>query len=184
MRCDGKLAGFVGSLSLGFVVCEFFGLVDLSDAAPDRAIDAAVGAVSELLLAFFAGALSDVDAGDSVLADEDDAFADDGVFGWLAGDFTALEDVFEGGLVEMAAGLPLVVGFFVSAFFAGADGFVDGLRSSVTGGRASPPLTASSFDGSAGVISFGSSSAPVTGFSGFSGALSAFRNEGLSSCPN
>ena len=188
VRCDGRLTGFVTSLGLGFEIGDVLVLVGFSGAPPVRAIEAAVGAVRELLLAFFAGAFSDVDAGDSVFVDDEEAFADDGVFGWLAGDLTALalDDVFDGAFVEMAAGLPLVIGFFASAVLPDPEGCVDEVRSSVTGGRASPPLTASSCDGSAGFISPGSSSAPVTGLSGFSGAFSSFRAGGLScpSCPS
>jgi hypothetical protein len=64
--------------------------------------------------------------------------------------------------------LPLIVGFFVSAFFPFV--FVD-LKSSGTGGKASPPLTASSLEGSVGFISIASCS-PVTGLSGFSAGRS------------
>ena len=86
---------------------------DLSVGGPDRAIEAAVGAVSELLLAFFAIALAFDDSVDSL------ALAERGVFGWRTGDFTEFEAVLaEDVLAEMAAGLPFVSGFF------GADLFV------------------------------------------------------------
>ena len=130
------------------------------------ATEAAVGAVSELRLAFLAGSRELV-AFDVALGEEvDGALAEDGVRGWLfvsEGDFSELEDAFEGALVDMAAGLPFGVGFFESAFgrdaeraplrvdscllrlpFCGVSPFVFGvfgapfccLKSSVTGGRA------------------------------------------------
>ena len=96
-----------------------------------------------------------------------------------------LEAVFEGAFVEMEAGLPLFAGFFESTFFVVVedDGFVEGLKSSVTGGNAAPPLTALSFEGSAGFILLGSSSAPVTGLSGFAGETSLGLNAGFQ-CPS
>jgi hypothetical protein len=159
----------VTSRGFGFVVGDVLVLGALSEpAAPARASDAAVGAVSELLLGFFTGALSE---GDNVEAEfEVETFAEVGVLGWLAGDFTALEDALGGAFVEIAAGLPFVVGFFVSIFLPAV---VD-LKSSATGASASPPLTASSLEGSAGFISLDSCSL-VTGLSGFSGGMS---------CPN
>lgn len=78
VRCDGRLTGFVTSRGFGFEVGDVFVLGALSD-APDLAIEAAVGAVSELLLAFFIGALW-VDRFGESLAD-DEAWPETGVFG-------------------------------------------------------------------------------------------------------
>ena len=96
------------SRALGFDGGEVLLAVDdLSVGGPDRAIEAAVGAVSELLLAFFAIVLAFDDSVESV------AFAERGAFEWLTGDLTELEAVLaEDVLVEIAAGLPLVSGFF------------------------------------------------------------------------
>ena len=141
-RWDGTFAGFVTSRGLGLAVGDVFVLDELSAPAPERARDAAVGAVRELLLGFLSGALC---AGDAV--EDPDTFVEVGVLGWLAGDLTALEEVLGGAFVDIAAGLPLAKGFFASTFLP-AD-FAD-LRSSETGGSASPPLTASSLAGSAG----------------------------------
>ena len=101
--------------------------------------------------------------------------------------------------MEMAAGLPFGVGFFVSAFdfalasalppvglcllgllFCDVSPFVFGvfgalfccLKSSVTGGRAWPPLTASSLVGLAGCMVLASSFEPVAALSGRSGSPS------------
>jgi hypothetical protein len=72
------LIGFVTSRGLGFAVGDVFVLDDLSEPAPDRASDAAVGAVSELLLAFLTGALRD---GEAAFVDGPDNFTEVGVFG-------------------------------------------------------------------------------------------------------
>lgn len=140
--------GLVVSLGFGFGAVE----VDACfSAAAVRATEAAVGAVREVLTGLV-GALAEV-------------VEERGFLGGLIGDLTVLEDAF-GALVEMEAG------FAASAL--DAVGFVSFLKSSATGGNASPPLTACSLTGSAGFISAGSSCSPVTGLSGFSGALSTF----------
>lgn len=169
VRCEGRLIGLVVSLGLGLEVAAL-GPLSLG---PDRAIEAAVGAVSELRLGFLSGALAGCAFGDSVSAGFEADVADVGVLA-LAGDLTELAAGFEGALVEMAAGLPvpLTVGFLLALFAASAFWLVDFLRSSATGGSACPPLTASALAGSAGFISNGSSSSPVTGLSGFSASLS------------
>lgn len=56
VRCDGRLMGLVGSRFFGTCELDDFDS-DLSTPNPVRAIEAAVGAVSELLLAFFVGIL-------------------------------------------------------------------------------------------------------------------------------
>lgn len=169
VRCDGRLIGFVASLGLAFEVAV---PADLSP-GPVRAIDAAVGAVSELRLGFLRGALAGWVLGGSAFADFDAEVAEAGDL-TLAGDLT-VGVAFEGGLVEMAAGLlvPLTAGFFPASFAALVFWLVDFLKSSATGGSACPPLTASALAGLEGFISFGSSSAPVVGLSGFSGSLSS-----------
>lgn len=146
-RCEETFAGFVTSRGLGFEVGDVFVVDEASVLAPERASDAAVGAARELLLGFLSGAFSD---GEDVEVAAADGFVEVGVFGWLASDLTAFAEALGGAFVDIAAGLPLVVGFLVSAFFAA--GFPD-LKSSDTGGSASPPLTASSLTGSAGFIS-------------------------------
>ena len=169
VRCEGRLTGFVVSLGLGLEVA----VLDALSLGPDRAIDAAVGAVRELRLAFLRGALAGCAFGDSVFAGFEAKLAEVGVLA-LAGDLIVVAAGFGGALVEIAAGLPvpLTVGFFPAAFAASALWPVDFLKSSATGGNACPPLTASALAGSAGLISFGSSSAPVTGLSGFSASFS------------
>jgi hypothetical protein len=59
-------------------VGEVFVLGGLSEPAPCRARDAAVGAVSELLLGFLTGALRD---GEAAFVDDPDTFTEVGVFG-------------------------------------------------------------------------------------------------------
>lgn len=169
VRCDGRLTGFVVSLGLGF---ELAVLVALSPGA-ERAIDAAVGAVREARLGFLRGALAGCAFGDSVFVSFDTDIADVGVLA-AAGDLTVVLAGFEGALVEMAAGLlvPFVKVFSAAPFAASVFSAVDFLRSSATGGNACPPLTASALAKSAGFMFLGSSSAPVTGLSGFSASFS------------
>ncbi len=57
---------------------DVFVLDGLSDPAPDRASDAAVGAVRELLLCFLSGTLVD---GEAAFVDDSETFAEAGVFG-------------------------------------------------------------------------------------------------------
>lgn len=84
---------------IGFVTSRFFGAADgevFSEADFSAlAMDAAVGAVSELLLGFLAGIFEGAVA-----------CADFGV----RGDVTALVDGFDVALVDIAAGLPFVFG--------------------------------------------------------------------------
>lgn len=226
VRREGKLIAFVPSLGLTFELSDCLLVVETVRSDPAAlATDAAVGAVSELRLAFFVGSLVETDLGDSVfgtlfvgsLVETDlgdsvfevlDVLAESGVFGWLAGDLMLLDDGLAGDFVEMEAGLPLgdafAAGFFadfralssdfvagacvVSPLVFGADSASSarslwpfGRKSSATGGKASPPLTACSFAGSAGFITAGSSSAAVVGLSGFAGSLSSLCANGLSS---
>lgn len=163
------LIGFVTSRGLGFAGGDDFAVDDFSGAAPARAIDAAVGAVSELRLDFLEGAFFA------------DRLVESDVLELTVGDLTELDAALADGFVDTAAGLPFVMDF-LPAF--DAVGFIYDLKSSATGGRAPPPLTASSLTGSADFILPGSASAPVIGLSGFSGALSNFAARGLSSCPS
>lgn len=166
---DGRSIGFVAS-RFGIGGCAGFEFGLSWPAA--RATEAAVGAVKELRLAFFANCVGFVD----VEADFGEGVA-------FAGDLTELDAGFAGALVETGVGL-LVAGFFVSSttasisFAAGtssavsffcAFGSSSFLKSSATGGKALPPLTAASLLMSAGFISPGSSSAAVIGVSGFTG---------------
>lgn len=201
VRCEGRLTGRVGDLGrvlaggedllvgwpAGFAVVP----VDFVFAADD-----AVDAVSELLLAFLVGSRgAAVSAtcgdcfGESVFTDG--ALAERGVLGWLAGDLGTLELAFGDDLSVMAGGLPAAGVCFRGLFFAlgksvdaaaGVFGSVCsdvpppvplGLKSSVTGGSASPPETAASSTGSLGFMSPGSSSTADTGLSGFSAGLSS-----------
>jgi len=196
VRRVGRLIGFVPSLGLS---------LDDSDGCESRlsktvafATDEAVGAVRELRLDLVC-----VDVlGDSAF--EAMAEVDEGVL-WLAGDFRTFGVGFEDALVARGDGLPLgvaleaaflaVLDAVSNIFFAGgvcastmsgstrADSTEgsDGLRSSATGGNASPPLTAFTLVRSAGCISLGSSSAPVVGLSGFTGSWSSTRARRLSS---
>ncbi len=159
--------GLVPSLGFGFeLVGDVFVLGALSD-GPDRAIDEAVGAASEVLDAFLA-------TGELV---KEGALAEIGVLGWLAGDFSEIvAALVEAFVVDIAAGLlddAVVFGTGLSADFLLAADLPFGLRYSATGGNATPPLTAASLEGSAGFMSLDSSSAPVTGLSGLSGGSSS-----------
>ena len=190
---EGKSIGFV--VSLGFEVFAggdcFELLVDTARSAPAAlATEAAVGAVNELRLAFLVGC-EDAAAGDATDLGDVACFADDGVLG----DFKLLADGRAGALVDRDASLPLGAGLpsgflplfaalaeFCSSFVAEAspDGSLataaslpSVLRSSATGGNASPPLTAASLVGSAGCRSVGSSSAAVVGLSGLAAVYSS-----------
>lgn len=77
-RCDETFAGFVTSRGFGFDVGDVFVVDEVSVLAPERASDAAVGAVRELLLGFLSGAFSEGEAVEVVVAD---GFVDVGVFG-------------------------------------------------------------------------------------------------------
>ena len=78
VRCDGRSIGFVASRGFGFDVGDVLLLDALSEAPPFLAIEAAVGAVREVLLAFFSGALLVDTFGESF---EDGALPELGVFG-------------------------------------------------------------------------------------------------------
>lgn len=166
VRCDGRLTGLVTPLGFAAAVGEVF---VLSGAGPARAIDAAVGAVKELLAGF--------EAADELV--EVAALTAEGVLGCDMGDLTAFPLGLVADLVDMADGL-LDIGVFsdCSRIVAGVGAdVVDAVRSSATGGKACPPLTACASVRSAGFISPGSSSAPVTILSGFCASFSCACDE-------
>ena len=114
VRREGKSIGFVASLGFDFAGGDCFELVETVRSEPAaRATEAAVGAVRELLLAFFGSSLvSDglelAVFGDAVGAD---GLADDGVLG----DLMELAAGFAAAFVDIDDGFPFVVGL-VSAF--------------------------------------------------------------------
>jgi len=103
-------------------------VLDFSGAGPARAMDAAVGAVKELLAGLEA-------AGELI---EEGALTAEGVLGCDIGDFTALPLDLVADLVDMADGLLDTGVFFDCArVIAGVDAdVVDAVRSSATGGKA------------------------------------------------
>lgn len=163
VRCDGISIGFVTCRGFALEFGDGFVLGDLSEVVPDRAIDAAVGAVKETLLGFFAACLSAVAPGEPLA--------------WLAEDVPVFAAGFVRGVVDTGTGLPFVLAFTfsLSALLGrcclASSGF--GLKSSTAGGNALPALTAFASVKSAGFMALGFSSAPVVGLSGFMGGSSA-----------
>lgn len=163
VRREETSTGLVGSRGFAFTAADA-GFAVLSVGAV-LALDAAVGAASEVRLAFLVTGLGDV----TVLVDA--------VVG--CGDLALIDGL--GGLLAVAVGFDAGLALFglVAVFD------VVLRRSSAEGDNALPPLTAPALVGSAGFISAGSSSAPVTGLSGFSASLSRFEaGELLWTCCN
>lgn len=165
VRREETSTGLVGSRGFAFTAADA-GFAALSAGAV-LALDAAVGAASEVRLAFLVTGLGDVTVLVDAVVGCGDLALIDGLGGLLAVDVA----------VGFDAGLAL---FGLVAVFE-----VVLRRSSAEGDNAFPPLTAPALVGSAGFISAGSSSAPVTGLSGFSASLSRFEaGELLWTCCN
>ena len=102
----------VPSLGLGFELAVdcLLELEKLRSEPAARATEEAVGAVSELRLAFLRGCWVGAEVGDSALVVRTD-FTERGLFGWLAGDLMLPNDGFAGDFVDIEDGLLLGVAF-------------------------------------------------------------------------
>lgn len=154
------------------VIGEGFFICDVGDLRDEETVGLLAACVltgvglKEVLADDFRGDGSD----DLIGVDFADSFPDNDVRDVLLG--VDLRGLLIGDAVFSALLADALADSFFGESFASAGG-VEGLRSSTAGGSASPPLTAAALDSSAGFISAGSSSAAVTGLSGFAGGLSS-----------